>query len=192
MKAQTKHQVLLFVLFLALPAAAFSGPEEDRLAFQAYFQTRFPDVPLSEYINGIYALDENARRQWIAIEDFPPYEFAVESGENLFRQTFSNGRNYGECFEKQGIGIRQYFPQFDPDRGEVVTLEMAINLCREQNDESPLPYDSDEMMSLSAYMAWTSRGNTIEIRIPDDPRAPVSYTHLRAHETANTNSYAVR
>ena len=175
MKAQTKHQVLLFVLFLALPAAAFSGPEEDRLAFQAYFQTRFPDVPLSEYINGIYALDENARRQWIAIEDFPPYEFAVESGENLFRQTFSNGRNYGECFEKQGIGIRQYFPQFDPDRGEVVTLEMAINLCREQNDESPLPYDSDEMMSLSAYMAWTSRGNTIEIRIPDDPRALAAY-----------------
>jgi sulfur-oxidizing protein SoxA len=160
---------------MALSASTYAGPEDDRIAFQAYFQARFPDVPLADYINGIYALDENARQQWIEIEDFPPYEFAVEEGEILFGQAFRNGNSYGACFDNQGIGIRQRYPRFDPGRGEVITLEMAINLCRQRNDEPPYSHDSDELVALSAYMAWTSRGEVIDIVIPDDPRALAAY-----------------
>lgn len=160
---------------MTLTASAFGDPEEDRIAFQTYFQARFPDVPLADYINGIYALDQNAREQWIEIEDFPPYEFAVETGEILFGQPFDNGGTYGDCFDNQGIAVRQNYPRFDLDRGEVITLEMAINQCRRRNDEPPYPYDSDELLSLSSYMAWTSRGNVINIVVPDDPRALAAY-----------------
>jgi sulfur-oxidizing protein SoxA len=174
-KVQTTRQLLIFCLCTALSSSAYAGPEEDRIAFQAYFQTRFPDVPLADYINGIYALDEGARRQWVDIEEFPPYEFAVETGELLFGQIFRNGNSYSDCFDSQGIGVRQRYPRFDSDRGEVVTLEMAINLCRQRNGEPPYSYDSDELVSLSAYMAWTSRGEVIDIAIPDDPQALAAY-----------------
>lgn len=168
-------QAVIISLCLAWSVCAHADPEEDRLAFQAHFQARFPDVPLADYINGIYALDADARRQWTQIEEFPPYEFAVDNGELLFSQPFANGGTYGECFENQGMGVRQHYPRFEAVRGEVVTLELAINLCRERNGEPPYAYDSDELIALSAYMAWTSRGNPIDVEIPDDPRALAAY-----------------
>jgi len=158
---------------LALPAQA--GPEEDRAAFSAYFQQRFPEVPLASYVDGIYALDEQARQQWLEIEEFPPYEFAIEQGEALFGRPFSNGRGYADCFENDGVGIRQHFPRFDPVQGEVVTLELAINQCRTHHGEAPYDWDSEELVALSAFMAWTSRGNAIAVEIPDDPRALAAY-----------------
>ena len=163
------------VFWTAVPSASKAGPEEDKAAFQAYFQSRFPEVELAEFANGIYALDENARRQWQEIEQFPPYEFAVESGEELFNRPFSNGSSYADCFDNGGIGVRQGFPYFDSGKREVVTLELAINQCRQENGEVPYQYDQDEMLSLSAYMAWTSRGNPIEIVVPDDPEALAAY-----------------
>ena len=156
-------------------APALAGPEEDRLAFRAYFQKRFPDVSLEDYADGIYALDENARRQWRQIEEFPPYEFAVEQGETLFNQPFSNGGTYADCFDKGGIAVRQRYPRFDPNTGEVVTLELALNRCRSANGEEPYPYDSEEIIALSAYLAWTSRGEAISVSIPDDPGALAAY-----------------
>jgi sulfur-oxidizing protein SoxA len=71
--------------------------------------------------------------------------------------------------------VRQHYPRYDPALGEVVTLELAINRCRQLNGEPPYPYDSDELVSLSAYMAWTSRGKIIDIAVPDDPGALAAY-----------------
>ncbi len=172
---QPFRRIILSVLLVALAAVAQAGPEEDRLAFREFFKARFPEVPVAEYINGIYALDENARRQWMEIEEFPPYEFSVEIGESLFSQPFGNGATYAGCFDNGGVGVRQRYPRFDPALGEVVTLEMAINLCREENGEAPYAYDSDEMLALSAWMAWASRGEEIDIEIPEDPRALAAY-----------------
>jgi sulfur-oxidizing protein SoxA len=160
---------------LAWSACALGDPEEDRLAFRAYFQARFPDVAMADYIDGIYAIDEKAREQWLQIEDFPPYEFALEAGQSLFEQAFTNGATYADCFENQGIGVRQDYPRFDSGSGEVVTLELAINRCRLKNGKPPYSYKSEELIALSAYMAWTSRGEIFEIQIPDDPRALAAY-----------------
>jgi sulfur-oxidizing protein SoxA len=169
------RRFLLLWLAAILSVPALAGPEEDREAFRAYFSQRFPDVPLDEYVNGIYALDPKAREQWLDIEQFPPYEFAVEQGEVLFRQAFANGNGYADCFDNGGVGVRQHYPRFDPALGEVVTLELALNRCRTRNGESAYAWDSDELVALSAYMAWTSRGNPIDVEIPDDPRALAAY-----------------
>ena len=77
------HRLALACLAVALSVTARADPEQDREAFRAYFLQRFPDVPVDEYVNGIYAIDEKAREQWREIEAFPPYEFAVEQGEAL-------------------------------------------------------------------------------------------------------------
>ncbi|RLA25117.1 MAG: sulfur oxidation c-type cytochrome SoxA, partial [Gammaproteobacteria bacterium] len=118
-------KILPLSIFIGLTfaASAMAGPEEDRLAIVKYYAERFPDVPLQEFANGLYAFDEDAREQWIEMEDFPPYEIAIEDGQALFEAPFANGKSYADCFDNGGIGVRQDYPYFDSDAGEVMTLE---------------------------------------------------------------------
>ncbi len=168
-------------LLLALPYTTMASPPEDLAAFQSYFQKRFPSTPFDDFINGVYSIDAASREQWQDIEEFPPYELNIESGEELFNKAFANGKTYADCFENGGIGIRQNYPFFDADRGEVITLELAINECREANGEKPLKWKKGAIANISSYMAYTSRGNIFDIKIPDDPRAIAAYERGKKH-----------
>jgi sulfur-oxidizing protein SoxA len=159
----------------AVSAAETVDPQKDLKAFRDYFTSRFPKVQLDDFVNGPYSMDEGLRAQWKAIDEFPPYEFAIEKGKEMFATPFKNGKTYGDCFPNKGIGIRQDYPYFDTDKGEVVTLDLALNRCREANGEQPFNYNRDDMTALSAYMAYTSRGKKIDIKIPNDPRALAAY-----------------
>ena len=158
-----------------LLAANDVDPAADAKAFRKYFTDRFPKVPLSDFVNGPYSMDEGLRKQWKAIDEFPPYEFAVEQGKQMFATPFKNGKTYGDCFPNKGIGVRQTYPMFDPKSGQIITLDVALNQCREANGEAPLDYLKDDMAALTAYMAFTSRGKPFDIKIPDDPRALAAY-----------------
>jgi len=161
---------------LILPTTVLAGPEEDRQAFVDYFQSRFPDVAFDDFADGIYAIDADARAQWLDIEEFPPYEFAIENGETLWVQAFANGRTYSACFKEPHTDIRAGYPRFDTTRGEVVTLEVAINDCRRANGESPYAYDSSELIDLTAYLAFVARGQKIAVDISvEDPGALAAY-----------------
>jgi len=151
------------------------GPAADAKAFRDYFIIKFPKVKLEDFVNGPYSMNEDMRRQWEEKEQFPPYEFALEAGREMFSKPFGNGKTYADCFPNGGIGIRQNYPYFDAKEGKVVTLELALNRCREANGEAPYSYLKDEMASLTAYMAFTSRGKPFDIKIPDDPRALAAY-----------------
>jgi sulfur-oxidizing protein SoxA len=169
---------LALTLFAAAPparAADTVNPEADFKAFRDYFTKRFPKVPLNDFVNGPYSMDADLRKQWEAIEDFPPYDFAVDRGKDMFATPFKNGKTYGDCFPNKGIGIRQNYPYFDETYGQVITLELALNQCRQANGEQPFSYLKDEMASLTAYMAFTSRGKPFDIKIPNDPRALDAY-----------------
>ncbi len=150
-------------------------PQADFKAFRKYFTERFPKVPLNDFVNGPYSMDAGLRKQWKAIDEFPPYSFAVDQGKDMFSKPFKNGKTYGDCFPNKGIGIRQNYPYFDEKSGEVVTLDVALNKCREANGEKPFNYNKDDMAALTAYMAFTSRGKPMNIKIPDDPRALAAY-----------------
>ena len=157
--------LLVITLILSLPLQA--DPESDRLAFQKFYESRFPQIDVAAHKDGAYALDEAKRAQWQEMEEFPPYEIAVDEGESLFNEPFANGKQYASCFENEGIGIKQNYPYFDEERGAVITLEVAINDCRKANDEDPLDYASDELAYLVSYMAFTSRGQKFDIKVPE-------------------------
>jgi L-cysteine S-thiosulfotransferase len=165
----------LLVASPALYAVDVPDPAADAKAFRDYFVSKFPKVKLEDFVNGPYSMNEDMRRQWEEKEQFPPYEFALEAGKEMFSTPFKNGKTYADCFPNSGIGIRQNFPYFDAKEGKVVTLELALNRCREANGEAPYSYLKDEMASLSAYMAFTSRGKPFDIKIPSDPRALAAY-----------------
>ena len=155
--------------------AADADPQTEFKAFRKYFTERFPKVPLNDFVNGPYSMDEGLRKQWKAIDEFPPYEFAVEQGKQMFATPFKNGKTYADCFPNKGVGVRQMYPMFDAKSGEVITLEVAVNKCREANGEAPLDYSKDDMAAVTAYMAFTSRGKPFDIKITDDPRALAAY-----------------
>ena len=169
--------VLAGVTFAATPAVAADAPDPvaDAKAFRNYFVVKFPNVQLDDFVNGPYSMNEDMRRQWEEKEQFPPYEFSLDMGKEMFATLFRNGKSYADCFPDRGIGIRQNYPYFNPGEGKVITLELALNRCREANGEPPSPYETDEMAALTAYMAFTSRGKPFDIKIPDDPRALEAY-----------------
>jgi sulfur-oxidizing protein SoxA len=170
--------ISLAALLLAIAesvAADGIDPAADARAFRNYFVERFPNVKLDDFANGPYSLNEDMRRQWEEKEQFPPYEFSLEAGKELFAKPFANGKHYADCFPQQGLGIRQNYPRFDENSGQVITLELALNQCREANGEKALSYTGDDMAALTGYMAFTSRGKPFDIKIPDDSRALGAY-----------------
>jgi L-cysteine S-thiosulfotransferase len=160
---------------LSAVAADTPDPVADAAAFQKYFTDKFPKVKLEDFVNGPYSMNEDMHRQWVEKEEFPPYDFSLDMGKEMFSTPFKNGKSYADCFPNQGIGIRQNYPYFDAGEGKVVTLELALNRCREANGEAPFSYVKDEMAALTAYMAFTSRGKPFDIKIPGDPRALAAY-----------------
>ena len=175
----TSAALALAVLTFAgtLPSGATDkiDPVADAKAFQKFFADKFPKVKFEDFVNGPYSMDAGLYKQWKEKEEFPPYEFALDMGKELFAKPFKNGKTFADCFPNKGIGIRQNYPYFDEKQGKVVTLELAVNQCLESNGEKPYSYTKDEMAAVTAYMAFTSRGKPFDIKIPNDPRALEAY-----------------
>jgi len=168
--------LLLATMALGMSAAtpANADPEADRQALREHYANRFPQVDLEDHKDGVYAIDAGAREQWLEMEDFPPYEIAVDEGAELFAEPFANGQGYGHCFDDDGA-VKHQYPYFDEKRGEVITLELAINDCRSAHGEAPLPYDGLELTTLVAYMAFASRGNPVAVDAPASDAARAAY-----------------
>jgi sulfur-oxidizing protein SoxA len=160
--------------YAANKQATETTPAEDLELYKSFFQKRFPGVPHGEFANGVYSIDEVSRQSWEAIEEFPPYEPMMEAGEEMWNTPFANGKGYADCFP-EGPAQRKNYPYWDSDRKMVVTLPLAINECRQANGEKPLKYKKGKIADLLAYMAYESRGQTIDVRIPDDPAALAAY-----------------
>ena len=167
----TNLTALVLATVIAGPAQA--DPEADRLALRDLYQQAFSDIDLAEFKDGVYAIDAKMREQWLEMEDFPPYEIAIDEGDELYNTPFANGKSYADCFGEDP-GVKHNYPMFDEVKGEVVTLEVAINKCRQENGEEALPWLVGELAQISAYMAFNSRGNHFEIKI-DSPAALAAY-----------------
>lgn len=182
-KSKKRHPALpsvtliaIFASFLSLPTTGQASDksstkkisdsvQQDVAQFQNFFINRFPSVEFNEFSNGVYAIDQASREQWLEIEDFPPYELSVDQGKEYFETPFDNGKTYADCFDNGGIGIRQNFPYFDAAKEMVITLEFAINQCRISNGMPALDYKKGEIAEISAYMAYTSRGKISNVKV---------------------------
>ena len=165
---------LLLVMITGEVRAQEVSPEADREAMRSFYTSRFPGTPLEAHKDGVYAIDEGARAQWLEMEDFPPYEIAVDEGAELFAQSLGRGGSYADCFGADGAA-KQRYPFFDEDRASVVTLELAINECRVARDEMPLDYESPEINALTAFIAYASRGRPVAVATPESEAAVAAY-----------------
>src|ERR1044072_7515533 len=84
----------LAALALALPAVAADkvDPVADAKAFKKFFYDKFPKLKPEDFVNGPYSMNEDLYKQWQEKEQFPPYEFALELGKEMFSKPFKNGK----------------------------------------------------------------------------------------------------
>lgn len=175
-------QTGLFFILLTVSSLVLANPTEDTRKIRDFYQQLFPQLQLDDYAEGVYAIDSDAKSSWQAIEEFPPYELALERGKELFYLPFSKGKTYADCFTNKGVTIAQLYPYWDTTKQQVITLASAINNCRKQYKAAPLPYAKSEINDIMAYMAYTSRGQRINTLIPvDSPQALAAYEQGKAY-----------
>ncbi len=165
---------------IALAVQVQAGPEDDLAALRNFYEQRFPDVALEEHIDGAYALDEGKREQWLEMEDFPPYEIAIDEGAELFDTPLADGSSYSDCLGSDALVVKQNYPYFDEASGQVMTLELAINECRVAAGDPAWDYLGPEMNALVAFIAYESRDEEVAVAVPDDPRALAAYEDGKA------------
>ncbi len=69
-------------------------------------------------------------------------------------------------------GVAARYPKVSDSTGKLLNLELRINACRSGAQKAPpYPYESEELLSLTAFLAYQSRGMPVEVKI-DGPAAP--------------------
>ena len=170
-----KITTALMIAITLAPPSLLASPEDDLLAFRTFYQQRFPNIELAAHQDGAYALDAQKREQWLDMEDFPPYEIAIDEGADYYQTPLASGGSYNDCLGEGAPAIKQHYPRFNANKGSVETLEQVINQCRLANGEPALDYLGEEMAAITAYIAYQSREQEISIEIPNDPRAVEAY-----------------
>ncbi|HYL79418.1 MAG TPA: sulfur oxidation c-type cytochrome SoxA, partial [Candidatus Acidoferrum sp.] len=94
----------------------------------------------------------------------------VEEGKALWTKTAgAAGKACASCHQDAAIsmkGVAARYPAFDAGAGRVINLEQRINLCRVDRQEAPpLPYESEDLLALTAYVAHQSRGVPMHVVI---------------------------
>jgi len=155
--------VALFALALTPIVSAQATPAEDQQALKNYFKKSLPGINQDELINGVYALDADARSQWEEIEEFPPYEIDMEKGSELWDKKFANGKSFESCFGDISK-VRAKYPYHDEAKDTIITLEGTINKCLTDNGEKPFKWKKGNIAAVSAHIAYAGRGGKISVQ----------------------------
>jgi sulfur-oxidizing protein SoxA len=128
------------------------------------------EIPQSERRSGYEMMSRDTK----AMQDDDtanPAMLWVLEGETLWNAKAANGKSCADCHGDASAsmkGAAARYPAFDTTRGQPVDLEQRINICRgERQNATPLPFESRELLALTAFIARQSRGMPIE---QNDPR----------------------
>jgi sulfur-oxidizing protein SoxA len=112
----------------------------------------------------------------------------VLDGEALWnREVGAADRSCADCHgdaktSMRGVAVR--YPAFDATRDKPVDIEERINICRSNHQKAtPLPFESRELLALTAYVALQSRGM---------PIAPPTDGRLRPYKEAGREIFRRR
>ena len=103
-----------------------------------------------------------------------PAMLVVLDGETLWNtKVGATNKSCADCHgdaEKSMKGVAARYPAFAPELGRPIDLEQQINLSRVTDQKAAaLPFESKELLALTAYIARQSRGMPIAVK--DDAQA---------------------
>lgn len=149
----TRLLVLLVVLFGASSCdQPTDAPTEQSLT---------PDTLISGYAF------LTAETQALQDDDFANPGFLwVDQGKTLFNDAGDASSSCAACHGNGLVGVAATYPKIDERSGRLLNLEGRINMCRTRHQElAPLDYESDALLSLSAFVANQSRGHPTNVSV---------------------------
>jgi L-cysteine S-thiosulfotransferase len=188
-----KSTAFLALTVCALNAADFNAKaEKDRIEAVKYFEAKFADpeknkdkffpyatddelkndyeknLKHDDFNIGTYAYSKDAKSQYEAIKEMPPYESDIETGEALYNKKFANGKSFATCFPDPAV--TNMYPYFDEKKKDVVTLTSAVNDCLRDNGEKEWDTKKGDIANLQAYLvnATTEAGKKFDIKIQSE------------------------
>jgi len=139
-------------------------------------RTAAPDhVPLGEIRSGWTF--RTGETQVLQMDDFdnPGMIFVDQAIDSWNTVEGSAGKSCASCHEDAETsmqGVRAVYPKWNEAAGELRTLTMQINDCREnQMGAEPYKYTSNDMTAMEALISVQSRGMPVNVAI-DGPAAP--------------------
>ena len=130
------------------------------------------DIPLSERKSGYQFLAPDTR----AMQDDDtanPGMLWVLDGEALWnRKVGKANKSCADCHNDASTsmkGVAARYPAFNEAANRPIDLEQRINICRtDQQNATPLLFESNEMLALAGFVGRQSRG--MPIAVSDDER----------------------
>ena len=119
--------------------------------------------------SGVEFASEDVRK--LQGDDFAnPGMLWVVRGEKLWSEPAGkSGQSCAACHgdaSKSMKGVAARYPRVDPGAARLVNLEGRVNLCRSRNQQAePLKLESDELLGLTAYVGYQSRGMPVAVTL---------------------------
>jgi sulfur-oxidizing protein SoxA len=190
-----KQLTAITALSLVMPAMAMADADDDTLVVngeveivtKAAAPAHLSDV-LDEVISGWHFRSDNT--QVMQADDFDnPGMLAVEAAAEAWETAEgSEGKSCASCHgdaEESMKGVRAVYPKWNEAAGEVRTLEMQVNDCRENRmGAEKLKYTGGDMTAMVALISLQSRGMPVDVAID----GPVASTWEKGKEMYYTRT----
>ena len=176
-----KSMTAVAALMLTLPGVSLADPDDDTLIIngetelvtKAPLPAHMEDANMDQIMSGWHFRSDET--QALEMDDFDnPGMIFVDAGiEQWNTVEGTEGNSCATCHEDPSSlkGVRAVYPKWDEKAGEVQTIAMQINDCREANmGAEPYKYDSGPMANMEALIALQSRGMPVNVAI-DGPAA---------------------
>lgn len=174
---QKRGAAAAFVLSAAglLTGAALAEPVDDRLILneevQMVTRTAAP-AHIADVVDEVMSgwLFRGTETRAMQADDFDnPGMIFVEQAEEVWNTADgTEGKSCASCHEgsENMAGVRPVYPKWNAAAGEVRTLEMQINDCRETRmGAEAWTYSGGDMVNMTALIASVSRGMPVNVAI---------------------------
>ncbi|MFX0545900.1 sulfur oxidation c-type cytochrome SoxA [Roseovarius sp. S1116L3] len=121
---------------------------------------------LDEVISGWHYRGDETRVMQADDFDNPGMIFVEQATDVWNTAEGSAGKSCADCHgdPEEMAGVRPVYPKWNEEAGEVRTMEMQINDCREtEMGAEPWKYTGNEMVNMTALMASVSRGLPVNV-----------------------------
>lgn len=173
-------QVLGAAAIVALPMMATADPDEDQLVvngeIEMVTETEAPEH--LDYVRTIYSgwRFRSDETQAFQADDFDnPAMLWVEQAADVWNTVDGTAaKSCASCHEaaENMAGVKAVYPKWNEEAGEVRTIEMQINDCRETHmGAEKWKYTGGDMTNMVALIASVSRGMPVNVAI-DGPAKP--------------------
>lgn len=172
---QTLTRAVAFATVACFATGAYAtGPDDDKLVVNEEIEmiTETAAPAHAENMRTIYSgwrfrTDET---QALQMDDFEnPAMIGVEAAQEAWDTADgTEGNSCASCHEDVSSlkGVRAVYPKWNEAAGEVRSLEMQVNDCRETRmGAEKWKYDGDEMVNMTALISSVSRGMPVNVAI---------------------------